>query len=515
MHAARQVRRARRRRPKRLAHAPASCRSRPTSPQPSTAPSTRSADDARRALAPASTHNPELRFEEHKACGVDRASFVERAGTRSSAGVAGMPTAFRARAAASGGPARRHPRRVRRAARRSATRAGTTSSRPAPSARSSRAAAVAEAVGGEVVLLGTPAEEGGGGKIEMIEAGVFDGRRRGDDVPPLRSRPARAPGARVAVAHVRLQGRALRTPRSRRTPGTSALTACLDTFRLVDGQRVHFRDGVRVHGYVTDGGQAVNIIPERAACEFSVRALDGDGARRASARIVERCARGAAHGERRRGRPSRVRHGYRDMVNNMALARALRRAPRGARPRAARARRRASAPAAPTWATSPTSCRRSIPGSRSSTRAAALCHEHRFAEAAATDGAGRTALVAAKALARTAVEFLADAALRADVSAEWAMRSSTVTSIRRRWACCRISVAPAPGPWPPRAAARSVPSQSSNATRVPVEDDPERSGSMPSAGARDAERQEVAGLDPVVAHDDAAHVGAQHRGQRR
>ena len=43
------------------------------------------------------------------------------------------------------------------------------------------------------------------------------------------------------------------------------LQACLDAFRLIDGQRVRFRDGVRVHGYVTNGGQAVNIIPELAA----------------------------------------------------------------------------------------------------------------------------------------------------------------------------------------------------------------------------------------------------------
>jgi metal-dependent amidase/aminoacylase/carboxypeptidase family protein len=50
---------------------------------------------------------------------------------------------------------------------------------------------------------------------------------------------------------------------------------------------------------------------------------------------------------------------------------------------------------------------------------AAMCHEHRFADAAATDRAGDTALVAAKALARTAIEFLGDASLRAAVTAEW------------------------------------------------------------------------------------------------
>ena len=53
---------------------------------------------------------------------------------------------------------------------------------------------------------------------------------------------------------------------------------------------------------------------------------------------------------------------------------------------------------------------------------AALCHEHRFAEAAATDSGRPHGLVAAKALARTAVEFLADDELRAAVTAEWQRR---------------------------------------------------------------------------------------------
>jgi hypothetical protein len=49
----------------------------------------------------------------------------------------------------------------------------------------------------------------------------------------------------------------------------------------------------------------------------------------------------------------------------------------------------------------------------------ALCHEHRFAEAAGTDAGTQTALVAAKALARTAAEFLADHDLRGRVRSEW------------------------------------------------------------------------------------------------
>ena len=75
--------------------------------------------------------------------------------------------------------------------------------------------------------------------------------------------------------------------------GRSALSACLATFHLVDSQRVHFRDGARVHGFVTNGGQAVNIIPERAACQFSVRATT-DAYLGRLVEIVLDCARAAA-----------------------------------------------------------------------------------------------------------------------------------------------------------------------------------------------------------------------------
>ena len=92
----------------------------------------------------------------------------------------------------------------------------------------------------------------------------------------------------------------------------------MDTFRLIDGQRVHFRDGVRVHGFVTNGGQAVNIIPEFAACEISVRARDVNELARVKG-IVERCARGAAMASGVEVNVQ-VREGYKDMINNMTFS---------------------------------------------------------------------------------------------------------------------------------------------------------------------------------------------------
>jgi amidohydrolase len=277
---------------------------------------------------------------------------------------------------------------------------------------------VASRVGGEVVLLGTPAEEGGGGKIKMIRAGAFEGIDAAMMFHPF-DRDLLAHRALasfwLSFEFTGVPSHAAIAPHA----GQSALTACLDTFRLIDGQRVHFRDGVRVHGFITDGGQAVNIVPERAACEFSVRALDGAELDRVRG-IVERCARAAAMASDVRVE-MHVREGYRDMVNNMTLARrfgthleALGRTPREGDDRVGAGSTDMGdvshvVPSIHPWL--------AIVG-----EGVAVCHERRFAEAAGTEDAGRTALVAAKALARTAIEFLADAELRAAVSDEWRRR---------------------------------------------------------------------------------------------
>jgi amidohydrolase len=367
--------------------------------------------------------HPELRFEEHKASGwiadflVERGHAVER-------GLAGMPTAVRSSSnpssAASG--AGRRPCAAILAEYDALPGVGHACGHNLIAAAAAgafvAAAAVADAVGGDVVLLGTPAEEGGGGKIEMIKGGVFE---------PIDVAMMFHPFDRDLLMHPTLASLWL-VFEFRGTPshaaaaphaGASALTACLDTFRLVDGQRVHFRDGVRVHGFVTNGGQAVNIIPERAACEFSVRAPDGKELERVRA-IVERCARAAAMASDVE-MAFQVRQGYRDMVTNEALAHCF-----GAHLRGLGRNPRDRDPRVGTGSTDMGDVSHVVPSIHPwlaiVEEGVALCHEHRFGDAAGTDDAGRTALVAAKALARTAVEFLANDELRAAVTAEWRHR---------------------------------------------------------------------------------------------
>jgi amidohydrolase len=361
--------------------------------------------------------HPELRFEEHKASGWI-ADFLTERGHSVERGIAGMPTAVRSSSSEAG----RRPCAAILAEYDALPGVGHACGHNLIAAAATgafvAAATVADAVGGEVVLLGTPAEEGGGGKIEMIKAGIFEHVDAAMMFHPFDRDLLMHPTLASLWLVLEFRGtpsHAAAAPHA----GASALTACLDTFRLIDGQRIHFRDGVRVHGFVTNGGQAVNIIPESAACEFSVRAPDGKELERVCG-IVERCAKAAAMASDV-AVELQVRQGYRDMVTNAALARrfgvhleGLGRKPVDRDPRVGQGSTDMGdvshvVPAIHPWLAIVD-------------EGAALCHEHQFGEAAATDRAGRTAIVAAKALARTAIEFLADDALRAAVTAEWQRR---------------------------------------------------------------------------------------------
>lgn len=373
-------------------------------------------DQERAALAKLSHDihaNPELRFEEHKAAGWI-AELLRARGFEVEQGVAGMPTALRARKGAPGGP--------------KIAILGEYDALPnighacghnliAASAVGAflAAAAVAERTKGEVVFLGTPAEEGGGGKIKMIEGGVFEGIDAAMMFHPfdrdMLAHPALA-STWLAMTFRGEPAHAAAAPHD----GKSALQACMDAFRLVDGQRVRFRDGVRVHGYITNGGQAVNIIPELASCEFSVRARDTAELARVRA-IVERCAKAAALASEVEVQIV-ARQGYRDMRNNMTMARCfgghLASAGRAARETDDRVGAGSTDMGDVSHVVPSIHPYLAIVGENE-----ALCHQHKFADAAASDRGFVTAIAAAKALARTAIELLVDEALRSSVRAEW------------------------------------------------------------------------------------------------
>ena len=134
-------------------------------------------------------------------------------------------------------------------------------------------AAIADELPGEIVFLGTPAEERGSGKQIMIDDGLFEGIDAALLFHPVRSEPRRVAAARVGGR----RGRLPRAPGARAADpwrGRNALDAMILLFSSVGLWRQQLRPDARVHGIIQEGGTAANIIPERTRAWFMLRSPD-------------------------------------------------------------------------------------------------------------------------------------------------------------------------------------------------------------------------------------------------
>ena len=215
--------------------------------------------------------NPELAFEEHKA--VERLSrTMEKHGFSVERSVAGLATAFTASRASADGPTIAFLAEydalpgLGHACGHNLIAAGSVG------AGLALKAALGE-VGGRVLVVGCPAEEKGGGKIPLVESGVFRSVDAAMLVHPSNRTEIvkRALGMRdVQVEFFGKASHAAATPHL----GINALDAVILTFTNINALRQQIRPDARIHGIITHGGKAPNIIPDHAAALFYVRALD-------------------------------------------------------------------------------------------------------------------------------------------------------------------------------------------------------------------------------------------------
>jgi amidohydrolase len=143
-----------------------------------------------------------------------------------------------------------------------------------------------DALGGRVVLLGTPAEEGGGGKELLARAGAFDDVEVALMVHPWGSDVAEHPWLgrrRVEVAYRGLPAHASAMPYL----GRNALDAVVHAYNGIALLRQHLLPGDRVHGVITAGGQRPNVVPEHASASFYLRSASVEG-------LTELCERAQA-----------------------------------------------------------------------------------------------------------------------------------------------------------------------------------------------------------------------------
>jgi amidohydrolase len=213
--------------------------------------------------------HPELAFEEHRAAAL-LVDALRKAGVEVQVGVYGLETAFRAEFGSDGTPV------VALAAEYDALPEIGHACGHNIIATASIGAALAlfglgEALAGRVRLLGTPAEERGAGKELMARRGALDGVDAAMMVHPagidLVTMPCLAIGE-VDVAYRGVAAHASAMP----ARGVNALDALVTAYQAIAQLRQHIQPSERIHGIITDGGQAPNIVPETAAGRFYARA---------------------------------------------------------------------------------------------------------------------------------------------------------------------------------------------------------------------------------------------------
>ncbi|MEV5384590.1 amidohydrolase [Streptomyces sp. NPDC052721] len=225
--------------------------------------------DALWSVATALHADPETAFAEHRAAKLLTGE-LERAGFAVRREAAGLPTAFTARSG-EGRPVVAFPLEYD-----ALPGLGHACGHNLIAAAGLGAALVTEAVrdgtGGTVLAVGTPAEEGGGGKALEVEAGVFDGVDAALMFHPGVYDWVRAPLTAQVQYRVAFRGRAAH-PTGNPTEGIDALAALIELFNVLSALGRRLPEGSHVQGIITEGGTATNIVPEYAEGRFGLRAV--------------------------------------------------------------------------------------------------------------------------------------------------------------------------------------------------------------------------------------------------
>jgi len=263
---------------------------------------------------------------------------------------------------------------------------------------------------GRVRVLGTPAEEAGCGKELMARAGAFDDVDAALMVHPagldLETMPSIAL-AEVEVVYRGVASHAAAMPER----GVNALDALVTAYQSIAQLRQHIRPTERIHGIVTDGGQAPNVVPARAAGRFYVRARNAEELAALKPR-VEGCFRAGAEATGAALEVDWREPDYLELRTNVPLAHCYR---RNAETLGRRFFPLEKLPPGVLGTTDMGNVSHRVPSIHPMIAAAPIhcaIHNPEFAEHAGSPTGDAAALDGAKALAMTALDFLLDAELR-------------------------------------------------------------------------------------------------------
>lgn len=226
--------------------------------------------------------NPETAFEEYEASS-RLADFLGSHGFDVDYPAYGLDTSFEARAGSSG------PRVVITAEYDALPGVGHACGHNVIATSSAGAgialAGLADELGIRVTVLGTPAEEGGGGKIDLLAAGAFEDCAASMMIHPSQkdmADPRILAAQGMTVTYKGKEAHAAGAPHA----GINALDAFVAAYNAISTLRQQFEPGDRVHGVIDEGGVAPNVIPGRTVSRWIVRAQTAERFEELRARVL-------------------------------------------------------------------------------------------------------------------------------------------------------------------------------------------------------------------------------------
>ena len=177
--------------------------------------------------------------------------------------------------------------------------------------------AVAE-TGGKVYVYGTPAEETRGGKVTMAEQGIFNHLDVAMMIHPYYCHQKSGRSLAMDAIQFEFFGKSAHAAAAPHE-GINALDGVLQTFNSINALRQHVKPDVRIHGVITEGGKAANVVPDYAVAQFYVRASTRAYVDEVTDK-VKACANGAALATGTKLKISNYEFSYDDMQTNQTLS---------------------------------------------------------------------------------------------------------------------------------------------------------------------------------------------------
>lgn len=260
--------------------------------------------------------HPELGYKEYFAS-KSLSSFLKKHGFRVDLGIAGMETAFLARFTGT----RPGPRIAFLAEYDALPNMGHGCGHNLIGAASAGAAVILSKsldLAGEVLVIGTPAEETSGGKVTLVEKGIFKDIDVAMMFHPGSQNVSVISSLALDALEFTFHGRSAHAVAASNF-GINALDAVINFFVGINALKKQVSQDMKINGIITEGGTAPNIIPDRAVARFYLRARKRKDLDELRAQVI-RCAEGAASMVSAKVTWHKFEFSYDEMHTNLSLA---------------------------------------------------------------------------------------------------------------------------------------------------------------------------------------------------